>query len=789
MTRADAGLLRAFSQARLTDEAFRSRHRVLRVILWLQIPILGLVAVLIDDTGTGPAGRDMAGTAMPGMDHSAGGDRLVWVMAAVMTACAVASLVVRSRRTGAAVVSLGLLLSSALLVSIGGGRTDLHFGFFLMVGLISLYQDWLPLLMSVLLVTAEHLVMGELAPTMLYSDPRAQTSPVPYALLHAGFVLATCAVQIAYWRFVDKAQQETDRVRAESERTLRRTAERFGALVQDSSDVILVVDADGRITSASGALTRIMGYLPGDLVQTPYRDLIHPDDYADLSFDGLTEVRVRQAGGDWRWHDVSARDLSEDPAVAGLVVNHRDVTERRAFQEQLVYEASHDALTSLANRAELLRTLEAQLGASESDVAVLYLDLDGLKQVNDTFGHVAGDALLVSLAGSLRRCVLGSDAVGRLGGDEFAVVLSVQSADQAIAVANRILADLARPVSFNNIVLRPRASIGIALSAGAPLGTDELLHRADTAMYHAKRDSGSRWQLYVEGMHDPSSSAITLEDDLRHAVDDGQLRLHYQPVVSLDSGELVGFEALVRWQHPTLGLLQPDDFIPLAEQTDLIDRIGTWVLFRACRHVRQWQQRITSGPRLTLSVNVSRRQLQSPSVVTAVLSTLEATGFAPTDLIMEIAESAVVDAEPLLAQMAALHEYGVRFALDDFGTGYSSLRHIARLPVDVLKLDDCFVTALDGTSQGSAVAEAVIRLGHILHLDTVAEGVESESQATELTLLGCRTGQGFHYSHALPPEQVDALFDGMSFGRRPALPETNAAVAPGTPGTTADSNV
>jgi EAL domain-containing protein (putative c-di-GMP-specific phosphodiesterase class I) len=289
-------------------------------------------------------------------------------------------------------------------------------------------------------------------------------------------------------------------------------------------------------------------------------------------------------------------------------------------------------------------------------------------------------------------------------------------------------------------------------------------------------------------MHDPSSGGITLEDDLRHALDDAQLRLHYQPVVSLDSGELVGFEALVRWQHPTLGLLQPDDFIPLAEQSDLIDRIGTWVLFRACRHVRQWQHRITSGPRLTLSVNVSRRQLESPSVVTAVLSTLEATGFAPTDLIMEIAESAVVDAEPLIAQMAELHEYGVRFALDDFGTGYSSLRHLARLPVDVLKLDDCFVTALDGTSQGSAVAEAVIRLGHILHLDTVAEGVESESQATELTLLGCRTGQGFHYSPALPPEQVDALFDGMSFGRRPSLPDANTPDANTPDANTPDAN-
>jgi diguanylate cyclase (GGDEF)-like protein/PAS domain S-box-containing protein len=524
MTRAVGVLLRAFARARLTDEAFRARHRVLRIILWLQLPILALVAILIAD-GSGP---DLT---MPGMDHTMGGEWVVRSMAVAMTACAVASMVVRSRRTAAAVVSLGLLLSSALLVSIGGGRTDLHFGFFLMVGLISLYQDWVPLLMAVLLVTAEHLVMGELAPAMLYSDGRAQADPVPYALLHAGFVLGTCAVQVAYWGFVDKADQETDRVRAEAEQTLRRTAERFEALVQDSTDVILVVGTDGHITSASTAVQRIMGYLQTDLIGTRYRELIHPDDHADLDFDKAAEVRVRHADGGWHWHDVNARDLSGNPAVAGFVVNHRDVSERRTFQERLVYEASHDALTALANRAELLRVLEHQLGAATSGVAVLYLDLDGFKQINDTYGHEAGDALLVSVAGSMQRSVLGADTAGRLGGDEFGVVLTqVRSAEDAIAVARRILADLARPVPFHGGALQPRASIGIALAGGSQLATDELLHRADTAMYHAKRDAGSQWRVYADGMLDPGASgaARALDDDLR--------RLHHQPVVTPAGG-------------------------------------------------------------------------------------------------------------------------------------------------------------------------------------------------------------------------------------------------------------
>jgi EAL domain-containing protein (putative c-di-GMP-specific phosphodiesterase class I) len=294
-------------------------------------------------------------------------------------------------------------------------------------------------------------------------------------------------------------------------------------------------------------------------------------------------------------------------------------------------------------------------------------------------------------------------------------------------------------------------------------------------MYHAKRDGTTGWQVYVEGMHDPNAAAGALEDELRQAVDGDQLLLHYQPVVVLENGELVGFEALVRWQHPVLGLLQPDDFIPLAEQSDLIGRIGVWVLDQACRQVRQWQTQITEGPRLTLSVNMSRRQFASSKLVREVLDTLEATGYLASDLVIEIAESAVVDVEPLLAQMTELRARGVGFALDDFGTGYSSLRHLARLPIDVLKLDTCFVTTLDGTPEGSVVAEAVLRLGLALHLDTVAEGVESRAQATELTLLGCRTGQGFYYAYPMPVEQVDAMLDAMPLGRRPSLPVTLTA--------------
>jgi diguanylate cyclase (GGDEF)-like protein/PAS domain S-box-containing protein len=505
---------RVLPQMRLSDQAYRVRHRALRWILWLQVPILALVAVFHDGIPGGSA-------ATAGMPPDTGqGGLVIRLMLAALAGCLAGGSVLRGRRAGAAVVSLGLLLSAALLVSIGGGRTDLHFAFFLMIGLISLYQDWLPLLMSVVLVTVHHLVMGTLAPTMLYSDGASESEPVRYAVLHAGFVLGTCAIQVAYWGFAGRAQRETDEVREQGEQSLRRTAERFEALVQDSSDVTLVVDRAGRIVSASTAVQRIMGYRPADLAGTDHALLIHPDDRALLAAgpgpagnELRAEVRARQADGGWHWHDVTMRDLSGHPAVVGWVVNHRDVTERRMFQERLVYEASHDALTGLANRAELLRVLEQELAGPRAGRAVLYLDLDGFKQVNDSYGHEAGDALLISVARSLQRSVLGSDTVGRLGGDEFAVVLTkIDAFENAVAVANRILDDMARPVPVNGRLLLPRVSIGIALATPAGLQTDELLHRADTAMYHAKRDGTTSWRVYVEGMHDPGTTVTTPEE-------------------------------------------------------------------------------------------------------------------------------------------------------------------------------------------------------------------------------------------------------------------------------------
>ncbi|GLZ02423.1 sensor domain-containing diguanylate cyclase [Actinoplanes sp. NBRC 103695] len=482
---------------RLSDEAFRVRHRTLRIILWLQFPVLATVTFIVNDPADPRVVEpDEAGPGQEGMV-------VVWLMLAAMLACAIGSLLTASRQLSAAVISMGLLLSCSALVLIGNGETILHFSFFVVIGLISLYQNWLPLLISVLLVAAEYLLIGALAPGRIFADERAQASPILYAAVHVGFILFTCAVQVAYWRFIQHAQQETDDIRLQADWTVRRNAERYEALVHDSSDVISVVDRRGGITSMSAAAQRIMGYRPDDLVGTEYSSLVHPSDLGQLISEGSesapdhrAELRIRHADGSWHWHELTVRDLTSHPAVNGRVISHRDITERMTYQQMLVHDASHDALTGLRNRAAILRAIDHELTARQSLVAVLYLDLDGFKKVNDTFGHDAGDAMLVAVADRLRRSVEGSGEVGRLGGDEFAAVLPrVTCLEDAVEVAQRVLADLAEPMTVGGDAFHPVASVGVALGRTGRTKTDELLSRADAAMYRAKRDGKGCWRV------------------------------------------------------------------------------------------------------------------------------------------------------------------------------------------------------------------------------------------------------------------------------------------------------
>ncbi|GIF22379.1 hypothetical protein Ate02nite_51090 [Paractinoplanes tereljensis] len=482
---------------RLSEETFAARHRTLRVVLTMLFPVLVGMAAFRD--------RIYGLLQQPHAGHTHG-EVIVWVLVAATGVCAGMAGLVRSRRGGSLVVSLGLLLGSAALVHAGGGLTDLHFGFFVVLGLISLYQEWLTLVLSVGLVTVHHILVGSVVPGLVFSDPLAWQHPVFFALLHAVFVLAMCAVQLAYWRFTREAQVEMYTVQEQAAEQLRRREERYRALVQDSCDVINVMDRDGVIESVSPAVHAVMGYLPEDLVGTSYYGLIHPDDV--MAFQGFqdvgsaaqrAEVRTRHADGSWHWHDVTWRDLTGHPAVGGIVVSHRDVTERREFQDLLQHEAAHDVLTGLANRGALLKALDRALATLPAGgcLAVLFIDLNDFKPINDTLGHEAGDNLLIAVANTLQRSVLGSDTVGRLGGDEFAVVLGdITSQNNAVAVATRILGGLAEPVTLAGTTIRCTASIGIAVTGPGGAGTDQLLQRADAAMYHAKRAKDTGWAVY-----------------------------------------------------------------------------------------------------------------------------------------------------------------------------------------------------------------------------------------------------------------------------------------------------
>ncbi|MFI5935042.1 putative bifunctional diguanylate cyclase/phosphodiesterase [Actinoplanes sp. NPDC051494] len=447
--------------------------------------------------------------------------------------------------------------------------------------------------------------------------------------------------------------------------------------------------------------------------------------------------------------------------VGGIGITLLVILRQITLQRESEHAASTDGLTGLPNRSRLRELLVQALERDARDgrsTAVLLLDMNDFKQVNDTRGHKAGDQLLAGFARILRDAILGADSAGRLGGDEFAVVLhDIGSEGNAEAVARRIAAGTAEPIMIDGIPVRASASIGIALSGPGEMTADELMHRADVAMYHAKRRGGdTRWACYADTMG--GDDEPSLEDELRIAVSSGQLRLVFQPIVGLPDEELAGIEALARWEHPRLGLLEAREFISLAEQIGMIEELGRWVLREACTYARRW-------PQLPLHVNVSARQLEADTFSTEVRDIVRATGLNPGQLVLEVTESQLIADEVPSAHLRILSDEGIRIALDDFGTGYSSLKNLTHLPIDMLKLDRVFVATLDASAEGAAVATAVLRLGRVLGMDTVAEGVETAAQARELTLLGCGKAQGHYFARPLPAAEIDERIAAWSDNR------------------------
>ncbi|WCO67127.1 EAL domain-containing protein [Iamia majanohamensis] len=559
--------------------------------------------------------------------------------------------------------------------------------------------------------------------------------------------------------------------RKDAELRLFRSEARFRALVQNVSDVVAVIDDWGRFTYVSPAITELLGYRPEQLLDTPASAII-AGDQRDSAQETLLEV-LRETGGPSpapsieltavaldgtrRTLDVTVSDLRHDPAIHGIVLNARDITVRKQLESTLRHQAHHDALTGLANRTHFTELVEASASDGEANACVLFIDLDDFKTVNDSLGHAVGDELLVAVASRLQAGLPTEATPARLGGDEFAVFVRPTNDDLGpVGVALRLLHDLRTPFDINGWEIVVTASIGIAAVGAEGTTAEVVLRNADMAMYLAKERGKDRVELFEEAMHVSAFERLELKADLARAITSGQLALMYQPVVSLQTGRITGAEALVRWDHPRRGRLAPDAFIGIAEETGLIVQLGQWVLEEACQQLRTWQLTLPPDAALSMSVNLSVRQLEQASIVQSVRDAVDQFGLDPSTLTLEITETVIIDhMETDRSRLTALKELGVQIALDDFGVGYSSLRYVDDLPVDILKVDRSFVGGITD-DQPTPVLEAIVALGGRLGVHTTAEGIEHPNQLSALKGIGCDLGQGYWFS---PPVAADAFFE------------------------------
>jgi diguanylate cyclase (GGDEF)-like protein/PAS domain S-box-containing protein len=568
---------------------------------------------------------------------------------------------------------------------------------------------------------------------------------------------------------------------------LRRSEERFRSLIQNSVDVSMVVRADGMIAYESSAAERVLGVRPAGRVGQPAFGLVHPDDreFGERLLADVTrspgaqmtgELRIRHADGSWLSIEAVLKNLLDDPAVGGIVINYRDVTARKGLEEELRRQAFHDSLTGLANRALFADRLDHALARTRrfrQPLAVLFIDIDDFKTVNDSLGHGEGDQLLIAVAERLVGAVRSGDTIARMGGDEFAVLIEDPAeADAPIAVAQRLLAALEAPFEHGAKEIFVHASVGVAASTSSGQTADDLLRDADVSMYTAKSNGKNRVEVFVPSMHEAALARLALKGDLERALERGEFAIVYQPIVNLATRRVAGVEALLRWNHPRRGVVGPMEFIPVAEETGLIVPLGRWVLEQAARQATAWD---ASSGHLTVSVNVSARQIQEPAFVQEVAAILATTGLLPGRLTLELTESVLMqDVDATATTLNALKALGVRLAIDDFGTGYSSLSYLGRFPIDELKIDRSFVAAMNTGPDESALVRSIVKLGETLHLETVAEGIEQADQLAELRALGAGLGQGFLFAKPLSPEDL-SLFLAQDAERARAIIELGAA--------------
>jgi diguanylate cyclase (GGDEF)-like protein/PAS domain S-box-containing protein len=562
--------------------------------------------------------------------------------------------------------------------------------------------------------------------------------------------------------------------RKQAEEALRVSEERWRALLMNSSDAITVLGDGGQVIYASPSIERLVGFTADEILDMGVFELVHPEDVERagtillelIDSEGPSEpieMRVRHTDGSYRWIEAVAKNMLDDTSIGGIVINVRDVTERKRAEEALARQATTDSLTGLPNRTLLLDRLATAFVNSERTgllTAVLYLDVDHFKLVNDSLGHAVGDELLTVVAERLQRFLREGDTAARLGGDEFVLCCEgVETYNAAADIADRLADVLAEPIALGGQEMSATVSVGITCACDASRTPEDLLRDADVAMYRAKERGRARSEVFVPSMRRRACERLEQQLDVRRALTAGQFRMTYQPIIRLDTSELAGAEALVRWAHPRRGMVLPAEFIPAAEETGLIEPLGTWVLAQSIAEAAAWNR--DSATPLGVAVNLSARQFASGRLPALIRTALDLHGLDARLLCLEITESLLVEepeeVESLLEELADL---GVRIAIDDFGTGYSSLAYLKRFPVEILKIDQSFVYGIEHETENRAIVEAIVGMASSLDLRVVAEGVETPEQLKIVRDLGCDFAQGFYIGQPIFAEDYEDLISG-----------------------------
>jgi diguanylate cyclase (GGDEF)-like protein/PAS domain S-box-containing protein len=580
--------------------------------------------------------------------------------------------------------------------------------------------------------------------------------------------------------------------RRRTERALRESEERYALAARGANDGLWDWDLVANRVYLSPRWKAMLGLGEGDIGGNPDEWLgrVHPDDHARVTADIAahiegrsahleTELRIRHADGTWRTmlvRGAAVRDASgKATRMAG---SQTDITDRKRAEEKLLHDALHDGLTGLPNRALFMdrvgQAMAFQARRSDYRFAVLMIDVDRFKTVNESLGHAMGDRLLASVAKRVWRCVRPGDTVARLSGDEFAVLLEDYAvADEPRKVADRMIAEMAPPHDLGGTEVFNSASVGVAVGRPEMSKPEDLLRDADVALYRAKDLGRSRYVVYHPSMRTRAREQLQFETDLRRALGRNELRVVFQPIVSLTTGLPTGCEALIEWQHPSRGRIPPSDFIPMAEETGLILPIGNWVLRESCKQVKAWAGMCETGPTPTVSVNLSARQLLHAELVDQVRAAISDAGIVPGQLRLEVTESVIMEnagpASLLLTQLKAL---GVHLLIDDFGTGYSSLSYLHNFRFDTLKIDRSFVSRIDTAQKNVEIVRTILSLSRALGMTAVAEGVETEGQVAQLQILKCDSAQGFYFSRGLEGQRFAAM---LSECKKWDLPLASAA--------------